>query len=123
MRPEDEPYLIKVVRDRVGQSLVHTEHRIVYQRVDDAKELVEGLRRKLGEEAVEYMLKPGLDELVDILDTVQGLSRHDLQVPWEEVRAAATAKYLRRGAFGEGTGMYAVPIEDDDDGLELERSR
>ena len=110
MSADREPYLVKVVRDRVQESMLNGEHRIVYKRIVDRAELVEFLKRKLGEELIEYMLNPSVDELGDILATTAALAKHDLHVDWIEVEAAATAKYRRRGGFEIGTGMYAVPV-------------
>ena len=108
----DDPYLIKVVRDRVDEAMVNKRHEILFVRIQDTAEAIEGLRRKLGEEAVEYLLKPGIGELADILDSIEALAEVDLGVSMTDVEIEAEKKRMARGDFRTVTGMYAVPIKE-----------
>jgi predicted house-cleaning noncanonical NTP pyrophosphatase (MazG superfamily) len=100
------PYLVKLVRDRVGQFLGRSE--VTYERIGDDATWLKMLRMKLIEEAVEYALDPSIGEAGDVLDALKALADHDLNVRWEDVEIAAAIKTAERGAFNEGMGMYVT---------------
>jgi predicted house-cleaning noncanonical NTP pyrophosphatase (MazG superfamily) len=108
MSATDQPYLIKLVRDNVEQSFEHPEHEITYMPIEDRDEMIEWLRRKLGEEAVEYLVKPSLSELADILESLRALASHAHGLGWMAVVHEADRKREARGGFDKGIGMYTM---------------
>lgn len=107
MSAATDPYLIKLVRDKVKQSFEHPEHELTYMPVSRG-ELAQLLRRKLLEEAAEYLLDPSRGELADIAEICRGLARHDLGIPWADVEDVRIEKRRSRGGFDRGIGMYAT---------------
>lgn len=100
-------YLIKLVRDKIGDNR-HTPG-IKFAPIEDREEFIEQLRAKLMEEATEYLLKPSLSELGDVLTVLRTLAEEDLGLGkgcWTQVVLAAVEKDLKRGDFAEHTGMY-----------------
>lgn len=100
-------YLVKLVRDRVGENLADT--RVEYAPIEDREEAIKRLRGKLIEEAVEYVLDPSAGELADILEVVEGLSMHDPLVPGgiASVHREQLRKRAERGSFYDLIGMWA----------------
>lgn len=102
---DTRPRLVKLVRDKVG-AFIGGNQSVSYERINDEEEYVRQLRRKLIEEAVEYLDAPCIGELADVLEVVQALSCADLQVPWAQVEEEAKAKRKERGGFLGAVGMY-----------------
>lgn len=102
---EHRPRFVKIVRSRIAQFLGTSE--VIY-RPAEPQEVVDGLRRKLIEEAVEYLLDPCLGELADVWEVVRALAIHDLRVKPDAVSAYAQDKADERGDFLEGFGMYVT---------------
>lgn len=106
MTPHPHGYVVKLVRDGIPDLLGDTG-TVTYGPIDrDAH--VKLLRRKLIEEAAEYMSDPSKGELADILQVVYDLAVVDLEMPPQEVARAMTAKFEQRGGFDVGTVMLAV---------------
>lgn len=98
--------LVKIVRDNVGQFLGTTE--VVYEGAVMV-DVIEGLKKKLVEEAVEYVVNPSIGELADILEVVAGLAHYELGLGeggFGEVMAEMVSKREERGAFKKGIGMF-----------------
>ena len=106
-----DPYLIKLVRDDVEASMENPQHGIIYKTIEDRMQFIEWLRRKLGEEMVEYLIKPSSGELADILEVVAALARHDLHLSVAQVMDEANRKREARGGFDLGMAMWAVPVD------------
>jgi predicted house-cleaning noncanonical NTP pyrophosphatase (MazG superfamily) len=104
-----DPYLIKLVRDDVEASMENPQHGIIYQPIEDHDRRIEALRRKLGEEVVEYLLNPSIGELVDIEEACLALAQCDLKVSPTQIETRRLAKRRERGGFDKGIGMWAVP--------------
>lgn len=119
--------LVKLVRDDVGKWL---EDPAIEYRPVPREQHVALLREKLMEEATEYLLRPSVGELADVLEAVRalatvdlelggsleaagimGLSGRDLEFLGDRglVLVAREAKLKRdeRGGFIGGVGMYA----------------
>jgi predicted house-cleaning noncanonical NTP pyrophosphatase (MazG superfamily) len=111
MRPADRPYLVRLVRDRVKQAMVHDAHKVEFDVFPTEVEFVKALRRKLGEEVVEYLLDPSLGELADVHEVLRGLAKHDLKVMYADVVRVAGEKRQQRGGYDLGVGMYTVPLK------------
>lgn len=108
MSGADKPYLLKLVRDNVEQSLEHPRHEITYMPIKNRDEMIEWLRRKLGEECTEYLVKPGIGELADIVESVNALAGCVHGVGWMAVVHEVDRKREARGGFEAGIGMYAT---------------
>lgn len=107
MNPETkyaDGYPIKLVRDHIGARL-GGEGTITYAPVEDDAEHVALLRRKLIEEAVEYLTNPCVAELADVLEVVWSLARVDLRTNPSVVSARASTKRIERGGFDRGMVM------------------
>lgn len=94
-------YFVKVVRDGYARLKPGTAH---FERLSHAQ-FVEALRRKLVEEAAEYLANPTYEELADVVDVAFALAVHDLgSIPrLEQARAQRLAE---RGGFSHGVGMF-----------------
>lgn len=102
----EHSYLVKLVRDRVGNS--HPKASVEYRPIPDDGDAVGLLRAKLIEEAVEYVLNPSPEELADVFDVAYALAHHDLGVGATYVAEIRRDKERERGGFDELTGMYAT---------------
>ncbi len=98
-------YLIKLVRGRIPD--VVPSSKIAYKPMA-REQHVEALRKKLIEESAEYCVKPGVEELADVLETVWTLADIDLGVGCPALREVGAQKLTERGGFAAGIGMYAV---------------
>lgn len=102
------PRLVKIVRDKMGPWLA--DEPAVYRRITDPEIAVRELRKKLGEEVVEYLLDPCVGELADVLDVCRALANRDLGISWAEVENEAAAKGRERGTFHAAVGMYVQTL-------------
>lgn len=112
-------YPIKLVRDNIEHALraradeEDVAPTLTYERIEDRAdapeqgrvEHVKWLRKKLVEEAAEYLLDPGVGELADILAAIRALAIVDLGVSWHAVQAEEMRKHQERGGFVKGTVM------------------
>lgn len=69
-------YLVKLVRDRISENSV--DSAVKFLPIEDDDLFIEKLREKLGEEVVEYLLKPSLSEAGDIFAVLCALVQYDL---------------------------------------------
>jgi predicted house-cleaning noncanonical NTP pyrophosphatase (MazG superfamily) len=97
-------YPIKLVRDAIGERL-GGEGTITYEPINDEATHIALLRRKLIEEAVEYLTDPSVGELADVLEVVWSLAVVDLRAPFEVVEQRAKTKRIERGGFKRGVAM------------------
>ncbi len=97
-------YPIKLVRDDIGRRL-GGEGTITYAPIGDRDEHIKLLRRKLAEEAFEYLTDPSVGELADVLAAARDLAEIDLEVPWADVMHAEALKRSERGGFRRGMVM------------------
>jgi len=104
------PRLVKIVRDRIGSLLGGSE--VHYAPVADREQAIGMLRRKLVEEATEYLLSPSRDELADVLEVCRSLADLDLDCAWSAVELEATLKRQDRGGFRELMGMWCTTLAD-----------
>lgn len=101
--PRRPPRLVKIVRDGV-ERLVGDCH-VRYRQVS-SEDHVRGLRKKLIEEAVEYMEDPSLGELADVFEVIRALAKHDLGLTMQDVIGRSLDKYGERGGFDQGVGLF-----------------
>lgn len=112
--PRGKPYLVKIVRDRISEAVPNST--VSYEEIpdEDLAIAIEFLRKKLVEEAVEYALKPELDELADINETIIALASYDLnlgRLAHLKILTASTKKRETRGGFDKLTGFYITADE------------
>lgn len=104
MNGRDDRRLVKLVRDDVerfcGGNMV-----VTYEPMGRKEHSLE-LRKKLVEEALEYVLEPSMDELADVLEALIALARRDLAASLADVMNAAIRKRKHKGGFDRGLGMY-----------------
>lgn len=103
----ERPYLVKLVRDRVGE-FPGGDGAVEYRPEPDREVHVGLLRDKLIEEALEYFKNPSVGELADVLQAVYDLAQIDLDVDRAEVEGARIDKFNERGGFLEGVCMFVT---------------
>jgi predicted house-cleaning noncanonical NTP pyrophosphatase (MazG superfamily) len=103
----EHPYLVKLVRDRMGEFLGEGG-RVEYRKIGDRGLQVMLLRHKLIEEALEYFKEPSIGEAVDVLQALYDLAELDLQVDRADLEAERVIKFHERGGFLDGVGMYVT---------------
>lgn len=98
----------KLVRDNMPDEVSRNGDRAAFRKLDADEYAIE-LRRKLGEEVMEYLENHSDVELGDVMNVVHAL-KNDVHNP-AEVDAAANKKYDERGGFDERRFMiwYFVP--------------
>lgn len=108
-------YPLKLVRDREGEAYRH-EHALAftYDGRPCNADHVSRLRQKLLEEVGEYLIDPCVEELADVLQVVQDLSRVDLDATFKDVEDARAAKFKRKGGFGDGRVMVARELSEEE---------
>lgn len=103
--PITDKRLIRLVRDKIHK-LFQGELPTTYELISQEKH-IELLRKKLIEEAAEYLIEPSIEELGDILEIVRSLARVDLNISFEDLIAEADLKKATRGGYEKGVGMFA----------------
>lgn len=102
--------LLKLVRDKIptvtGQQVMATYSTMA------ADDHIMELRKKLIEEATEYLFEPSLEELADLIEVIEALVKYDLEVELTELQGAVQQKRTNKGGFHDATGLYIVTRED-----------
>lgn len=112
---DPKPRLIKLVRDEIGGHLSdHGGGRVRYGPITNKERYIKELRRKLMEEALEYLLDPCAEELIDVYEVVAALAQYDLELNMQELSDIARLKREDRGGFDHATGMYVEVIHKSD---------
>jgi predicted house-cleaning noncanonical NTP pyrophosphatase (MazG superfamily) len=109
-----DPILVKLVRDKVFGP---NERYLAFgETISDEDEVVKLLRKKLIEEAVEYMENPSIEEAADVYEVLLALLKRDLGLKdmtlWH-LEIAKFRKVQKRGRFDEAIGFYIKEEEDD----------
>lgn len=96
-------YLVKLVR---GRFLDAKGAHIIFQPVDKESYL-RLIRRKVREEAIEYVDDPSLGELADVYEAVRCVASAE---GWtmRQVHIEADRKRTERGDYEDGVAMFAV---------------
>src|SRR4051812_29009064 len=97
--------LVKLVRDDIGKHL--TTDSIIYKTMPPG-DFIEHLRKKLIEEALEYVFNPTVEELSDVLEVIVALARMDMDIEWGALMECMKEKRDDRGGFETGMGMYVM---------------
>jgi predicted house-cleaning noncanonical NTP pyrophosphatase (MazG superfamily) len=101
LAPAPHGYPIKLVRDKTTD-VIGDKGVLFYDNIPLGLERQEWLYKKLGEEVTEFLVKPGLDELADILSVIEALARYFDHTIDELAELAVTDP---RGGFLEGRMM------------------
>lgn len=108
-----KPYLVKIIRDRIADHVPNST--VTYEPIQDHSIAIEALRKKLCEEAIEYALKPGIEELADCQETIHALTVHDFpQGPARNklaLQRAVKKKREERGGFDKLIGLFITADE------------
>lgn len=96
--------LVKLVRDKIMPRGV--EYVAVHDQIYSENQHIRLLRRKLIEEAIEYLEEPSREELADVLQVVNDLVVIDLKSNMGRLETDRLEKYAHRGGFEDGTGMF-----------------
>lgn len=98
-------YLVKMVRDGIPMALGEPATLTYTVLSFDARR--RALRRKLGEEALEYIDEPSMGELADVYAVVEALAKLEFGQSISDVAAMARRKAEACGGFERGLGMFA----------------
>lgn len=96
--------LVKLVRDRIADVAGHST--VEYKPIGDPELVKQELRKKLVEEALEYLMDPSASEAADVWEVLCCLIKVDLDSTLGDVVLLASCKRTQRGSFLEGVGMY-----------------
>lgn len=96
----------KLVRDRIPEHLESKGLQATTHIADDA-EYAKRLAEKLIEEAKEFAEEPSIEELADVLEVVNAISKY-YQFPPLHIKAAKAKKAAERGAFNERIVLETV---------------
>lgn len=100
--------LVKLVRDRVPE--VVPDGVVVYAQVSPELHR-KWLRRKLLEEALEYLEDPTVEELCDVLEVVETLALVEHGISLADLEVLRDDKHQARGGFIEGIAMFVSTTE------------
>jgi predicted house-cleaning noncanonical NTP pyrophosphatase (MazG superfamily) len=101
--------LVKIVRDRIPELMGSSD--VVYAQVSDQEKYIKELRKKLLEEAFEYLTDPGVEELADVFAVVEALATTHGYTLYE-LTQQADKKAQARGGFENHFGMYVHASND-----------
>jgi predicted house-cleaning noncanonical NTP pyrophosphatase (MazG superfamily) len=87
----------KLVRDNIPE-IIKADNRTPSFHIATDEEYEEALKKKLHEEVAEFLAKPCLDEVVDIMDVVFALCEIN-DVDLDELEAAGEEKAATKGLF------------------------
>ena len=87
----------KLVRDRIPE-IIKRNGENPDSRIAGEEAFLSLLQKKLLEESSEFSMKPGAEELSDVLEVVLALAG-ELGMTWEELEKAGGRKRAERGGF------------------------
>lgn len=96
----------KLVRDRIPEIIQADGKKVTTVIVED-DEYYKLLQDKLEEEVAEYIASDSLEELADILEVLQAITKAK-GFAWEEVITIAAQKRAERGGFAEKIVLLSV---------------
>jgi predicted house-cleaning noncanonical NTP pyrophosphatase (MazG superfamily) len=91
----------KLVRDRIPEILARVDKEYQIAQLQ-GEELERYALKKLREEVQEFIEDPCAEEAADILEILHFICV-TLAIPWREVEAERTSKYIIKGGFDMGT--------------------
>ena len=97
----------KLVRDRIPEIMESKGKKYTIRQIDTGLEKTAYLRKKLLEEAHEFLEKPTIEELADIQEVLLALA-HGLGYLPEELELVRRSKHHERGGFADGIILEEV---------------
>jgi len=114
----------KLVRDKLPSIYIELNQKIVFQKLK-GKELLQGLKDKLIEEAAEVPLEGGtreqiISELSDVQQVVDDM-KSELAITDNEIDEAKKQKLAKKGGFSDGIFVESIELDDNDEWVEYYR--
>jgi len=103
-----EGYPIKLVRDRIREQESVHDGTVQIWSVGSTTRLAM-LKKKLLEEAAEYLVDGEIGELADLLEVIECLAKLDHGYDFKGLRKLQLDKRRQLGAFLRGHVLYAYP--------------
>tara|TARA_Y100000310_G_scaffold318774_1_gene373237 strand:+ start:960 stop:1268 length:309 start_codon:yes stop_codon:yes gene_type:complete len=97
----------KLVRDRIPEIMESKGKKFTVRYIEDGYEKRAYLKRKLVEEADEFLSNPSIEELADVQEVIFALAS-SLGYARSDLEAARESKKAQRGAFNENCILEEV---------------
>ena len=108
----------KLVRDKIPNEINCTKGRKAVYRIMDNDEYLKELNRKLLEEAHEFIEENDIEELADVMEVIETITKLK-NIKWEELRKIQNEKKNKKGSFNEK--IYLEYVEEDKRNLKEEK--
>jgi len=114
----------KLVRDKLPAVYTELNEKIVFRKLRGV-ELLRRLGEKLLEEVAEIPFEEGtreqiIDELSDVEQVMDDI-KAQLDISDEEIRAAKSKKFAKKGGFSDGIFVETIELTDDDEWVKYYR--
>ena len=100
----------KLVRDKIPNEINCTKGRKAVYRIMDNDEYLKELNRKLLEEAHEFIEENDIEELADVMEVIETITKLK-NIKWEELRKIQNEKKNKKGSFNEK--IYLEYVEEE----------
>lgn len=101
----------KLVRDKIPE-IIHSKGEKANTRILSQEEYLAELRKKLVEEANEYMESGSMEELADVMEVIVSIMRTEPSMA-EQVEIMRISKAVERGSFDKR--IFLISTESDND--------
>ena len=108
----------KLVRDKIPNEINCTKGRKAVYRIMDNDEYLKELNRKLLEEAHEFIEENNIEELADVMEVIETITKLK-NIKWEELRKIQNEKKNKKGSFNEK--IYLEYVEEEKRNLKEEK--
>ena len=108
----------KLVRDKIPNEINCTNGRKAVYRIMDNDEYLKELNRKLLEEAHEFIEENDIEELADVMEVIETITKLK-NIKWEELRKIQNEKKNKKGSFNEK--IYLEYVEEEKRNLKEEK--
>ncbi len=108
----------KLVRDKIPNEINCTKGRKAVYRIMDNDEYLKELNRKLLEEAHEFIEENDIEELADVMEVIETITKLK-NIKWEELRKIQNEKKNKKGSFNEK--IYLEYVEEEKRNLKEEK--
>ena len=108
----------KLVRDKIPNEINCTKGRKAVYRIMDNDKYLKELNRKLLEEAHEFIEENDIEELADVMEVIETITKLK-NIKWEELRKIQNEKKNKKGSFNEK--IYLEYVEEEKRNLKEEK--
>ena len=108
----------KLVRDKIPNEINCTKGRKAVYRIMDNDEYLKELNRKLLEEAHEFIEENDIEELADVMEVIETITKLK-NIKWAELRKIQNEKKNKKGSFNEK--IYLEYVEEEKRNLKEEK--